>query len=1057
MIIKLNAPWCKVPAMSLFAFASAMSLSSVAAQEEGAATVDEVIVTVERKTQSLQDLPATAGVLDTEALKDLNLTKMSDLDGAFPGLNIANSGGNIEVWIRGIGNSNNTELGNPSAATHMDGVFVPRPSGFGSAFFDIARVEVNFGPQGTLRGRQSLSGSVDVIPWTPGIGETNGMLEVGVGAEALFTTEGVLNLGINDNSAARFAFYTADSDPLYKNKGPSRADLGMSSTGPSAREGAEGQDNLSYRFSYLIEPTDNVSLTLTHDNIQEDGSGYTGTNFANPLGNGIDPDSIDKPRDVVLRLTDDPELDVDHEGIRLFAEIATDWGDFELLASRREASYDYRAATPLAPYYPGVFDTLNPAVTVPATNSSGKVFELDTTTYEPTDVASNFDYPVQNAAGSADDGTVQARPASEVYDAHSFFNSATTSDSDVFEYRFISNETSSFGLPLNWTAGAFFFEEDQTVFLGATEDRVRSNYLGFEFNTVTKSESKALYFDGTYDVADNFRVTAGYRHSNEFVERYGVNAMHSFALGNCESKVVDSEAFNAGGGAEGDVPGRCWGYENVYDDYEGKGDNGSSRYGTSGFAFAKNNRPNGLNPDYNNDGELSGQERVQFFLEGVATWGVDDNLQNTFANNDELLGGWWDPTNANNYVGAAALAANPRLGECKDGNTERTYDYDDGIIRDEGCLYNATLGYDIYTYATAYGPISMQNGRIDNDFDDWRVRFEYDVNPDWLTYFTVSSGHKSGGFNDNIAGTTADVSTGRAGTAPIGFDSTTEAPAYDGESVIYYELGSKSEFDLGSTAITLNSSAFYYDYNDMIVTTLTSVGSILSSRGVDLSTIVDSVEDGSDISSGSVSTNGGLNQIVSYSYNAAEAEIYGIHVDSKFDFENGVNLDVSAVLMDTEINAPELINDSRYETYVGDFIVAEMRSVDGHELPRSPKLQLRANVSRSEDLGDNGRLDWVVSAGYRSDHFMTIYNGRIYRGAEEEPQADRVHEEVDGYWTFDTGIGWNPFHNEDLRIEAYVNNVTNEIQPQAIIITQYDNTRFFNRERTFGARLRTKF
>ena len=131
---------------------------------------------------------------------------------------------------------------------------------------------------------------------------------------------------------------------------------------------------------------------------------------------------------------------------------------------RREASYDYRAATPLSPYYPGVFDTLAPAAAVPVTNGSGKVFELDPVTYAPTGVASNFDYPVQNPAGSADDGTVQARPASEVYDTHSFFNSETTSDSDVFEYRFISNETSSFGLPLNWTAGAFFFEEDQTVF-----------------------------------------------------------------------------------------------------------------------------------------------------------------------------------------------------------------------------------------------------------------------------------------------------------------------------------------------------------------------------------------------------------------------------------------------------------------------------------------------------------------------------------------------------------------------------------------------------------------
>ncbi len=132
-------------------------VSGAVAQEEGG--VDEIIVTVERRSQDLQDLAGTAGVIDTEALKELNLKKMSDLDGALPGLNIANNGGNIEVWIRGVGNSNNTEFGNPSAATHVDGVYVPRPAGFGSAFFDIARVEVNFGPQGTLRGRQSMAGS----------------------------------------------------------------------------------------------------------------------------------------------------------------------------------------------------------------------------------------------------------------------------------------------------------------------------------------------------------------------------------------------------------------------------------------------------------------------------------------------------------------------------------------------------------------------------------------------------------------------------------------------------------------------------------------------------------------------------------------------------------------------------------------------------------------------------------------------------------------------------------------------------------------------------------
>ena len=69
------------------------------AQDESSSAIDEIVVTVERKIQSLQDFAGTAGVLNTEELKELNLTKMSDLDGALPGLNIANNGGNIEVWI----------------------------------------------------------------------------------------------------------------------------------------------------------------------------------------------------------------------------------------------------------------------------------------------------------------------------------------------------------------------------------------------------------------------------------------------------------------------------------------------------------------------------------------------------------------------------------------------------------------------------------------------------------------------------------------------------------------------------------------------------------------------------------------------------------------------------------------------------------------------------------------------------------------------------------------------------------------------------------------------
>lgn len=113
----------------------------------GRGILEEIVVTVERRSQSLQSLAGTAIAISGEDLKRQGLQDLTDIGETAPGIEIASNQGNVEVWIRGIGSSNNTELGDPAAATHLDGVYIPRPSGIGSVFFDIDRVEVNLGPQ----------------------------------------------------------------------------------------------------------------------------------------------------------------------------------------------------------------------------------------------------------------------------------------------------------------------------------------------------------------------------------------------------------------------------------------------------------------------------------------------------------------------------------------------------------------------------------------------------------------------------------------------------------------------------------------------------------------------------------------------------------------------------------------------------------------------------------------------------------------------------------------------------------------------------------------------
>ena len=108
-----------------------------AVTKDAARNVDEsdvIVVTADRREQSLQDFAGTADVISGEELKRIGVQNFVDLQQSIPGLSVANNGGNVEVYIRGIGSSNNTELGDPAAAFHFDGVTIPRPTGIGSAF-----------------------------------------------------------------------------------------------------------------------------------------------------------------------------------------------------------------------------------------------------------------------------------------------------------------------------------------------------------------------------------------------------------------------------------------------------------------------------------------------------------------------------------------------------------------------------------------------------------------------------------------------------------------------------------------------------------------------------------------------------------------------------------------------------------------------------------------------------------------------------------------------------------------------------------------------------------
>lgn len=908
-------------ALTVPAFAQDNAPQAEEETEAPATSGNAIVVTADRREQSLQDYAGTAAAFSGEDLRARGIQDITDFNDEVPGMTVANNGGNVEIWIRGVGSSNNTELGDPAAAFHYDGVYVPRPSGIGSAFFDIERVEVNVGPQGTLRGRNAMAGSVNAIAWKPGIGVWDAEAEIAYGNYDHAEFRGMLNIPIGDNAAFRVAGMYLKHDSYYNNVGPiQNVDV------------AEAEDNKAVRAQLLLEPSDRLSILIAGDYIHEEGTGYTGTNYAGPLGNGILPEDIKNPRDVIANAFT-PVLDTKHWGIRGTVTYEADPFTIEFTTSYRDLLYSYDANTPLTPYYDGVLEDLS---------SRDNIF-----TEDPDDVI-------------IDDIILQ-----ENLDNWSRFQFITDSESYFNELRIFNSEG-----PFIWSLGGMYFKEEQYAFLGSTGDRGLF-FQGIEFNNPdVDAESWALYGDATYEVTDRFRVTAGVRYTDDKKSRQGVAARYGLALGDGN--------FNCCGGV---------------------------RYGTEGFQFAGKDRTI-FDPDTNADGAISLEEIFAFQLDGVNQYGLRDNLDDILLNGPQ--GFYLD--------GDGNLATTPCIdtisfdGFFCEGFTNNPNWDGNGIAANPG----------LFTYAVPFeDQIWIQDGKIQDNFVDWRLRAEFDITPDNMVYALVASGHKSGTFNDNL------------GTN--GFLPTTST-----ENVILYEIGSKNEFWIGDVRARLNGSAFYNDYKDQAFSALLSVQTVADfelEQG-------ETVDVGEDVS---------LALVVGYTFNAADSEIYGLNIEGGLELPMGINWDFNALWLEAQINEAVPIPDSRFQSDVEE---VPFRDISGKRLPRTPRWQLNTSLSQNFDVS-SGSLDWVVSAGYRSDTFQTIFNSQDY----ENPDSPRLrlNDVVEGYWTFDLGAGYTHGDDGKLRFEVYANNITNQQKEAAIIITQFDNTRFFTRPRTYGARTRIRF
>ena len=177
--------------------------------------IAEVFVTATKRSTSLQRTPVAITALNAAALDDAHVQTIQDVVNLVPGFQATGQGdhGVITMTLRGIGNdSAKTEYADPEVATFIDGVYSPRPEGASALLFDLDAIEVLRGPQGTLWGRNSTVGAVNMQTAKPVIGSSAGSVEAGIGNYNRLGARGAINVPLSDTAALRIAFVHEQHD-----------------------------------------------------------------------------------------------------------------------------------------------------------------------------------------------------------------------------------------------------------------------------------------------------------------------------------------------------------------------------------------------------------------------------------------------------------------------------------------------------------------------------------------------------------------------------------------------------------------------------------------------------------------------------------------------------------------------------------------------------------------------------------------------------------------------------------------------------------------------------
>lgn len=222
-----------------------------------AGTLQQVVVTATHVATNVQKTAIAMSVYGSDFLKREAVTDIQGLSAVAPDVNFSEGSGSPLITVRGISSLDTTENGDPAVTVDTDGFYLNRPYSLDASMYDIARVEVLRGPQGTLNGRNSVGGAINIITAQP-THDFAGYAGITYGDYDTLELQGMVNLPLSDTVQLRAAFLSASHDG-YRNNSP--------------QIDADDQDNKSARVELAFEPIEHFRGVVTVQYTSEGGAG----------------------------------------------------------------------------------------------------------------------------------------------------------------------------------------------------------------------------------------------------------------------------------------------------------------------------------------------------------------------------------------------------------------------------------------------------------------------------------------------------------------------------------------------------------------------------------------------------------------------------------------------------------------------------------------------------------------------------------------------------------------------------------------------------------------